>query len=79
MPTTAVCKTVPKGSEVKARGALPSTSTKFATLADMVIAVSWSDIEVGSIPTGWTIMVDSSTNGAIIYIYKAQDEQVLNI
>jgi len=28
LPTTAVCKTVPEGSEAKARGALPSAPTK---------------------------------------------------
>lgn len=27
LPLTAVCKTVPEGKEVKARGALPSTLT----------------------------------------------------
>jgi hypothetical protein len=27
LPLTAVCKTVPEGKEVKARGALPSTPT----------------------------------------------------
>jgi len=29
LPRTAVCKTVPGGTEVKARGALPSAPTKY--------------------------------------------------
>ena len=39
---------------VKVTGSNPVGTTKYATLADVVIAPVWSTEEVGSIPTGYT-------------------------
>jgi len=37
LPHTAVCKTVPEGVEVKARGALPSSPTKMLDIVVLLI------------------------------------------
>ena len=37
LPRTAVCKTVPRGTEVKARGALPSAPTRLQIIIKFVI------------------------------------------